>query len=250
MEVVKVEIRYLDAVEWQQDTARNFTIGNEIDVWRVKTADNLALITQLIKLLLPDEVKRAERYYQEKDRQRFIISRAALRIILGRYLGQQPEDLRFEIGPNKKPFVKTTGTSVNYNVSHSDEWVTIAVSKTKVGIDTEKIDRSFAYKEILADNFSEEEIRFINQNNPEEKFILLWTRKEAITKLTSQGLDERLKDIPSIDGNHLTNNIIINSSKAIKLVSFRLDNGNLATLAYESETSIAIQFRDIDLTSL
>jgi 4'-phosphopantetheinyl transferase len=63
-------------------------------------------------------------------------------------------------------------------------------------------------------------------------------------------LDERLKDIPSIDGNHLTNNIIINSSKAIKLVSFRLDNGNLATLAYESETSIAIQFRDIDLTSL
>jgi 4'-phosphopantetheinyl transferase len=250
MEVLKVEIRYLDAVEWQQDTTCNFTIGDEIDVWRVKTADHLALITQLIKLLLPDEVKRAERYYQEKDRQRFIISRAALRIILGRYLGQQPEDFRFEIGPNKKPFVKTTGAAVNYNVSHSDEWVTIAVSKTKVGIDTEKIDRSFAYKEILADNFSEEEIRFINQGESEEKFILLWTRKEAITKLTSQGLDERLKDIPSIDGNHLTNKNIINSSKAIKLVSFRLDKGNLATLAYESETAIAIQFRDIDLTSL
>ncbi|MDB5146333.1 MAG: 4-phosphopantetheinyl transferase superfamily protein, partial [Mucilaginibacter sp.] len=101
MEVVKVEIRYLDTVEWQQDTTRNFTIGAEIDVWRIKTADHLSLIAQLIKLLLPDEVKRAERYYQEKDRQRVIVSRAALRIILGRYLGQEPEDIRFEIGPNK-----------------------------------------------------------------------------------------------------------------------------------------------------
>ncbi|MFC0518295.1 4'-phosphopantetheinyl transferase family protein [Mucilaginibacter angelicae] len=250
MEAVKVEIRYLDTVEWQQDTAHNFTIGDEIDVWRIKTADHLSLIAQLIKLLMPDEIKRAERYYQEKDRQRFIVSRAALRTILGRYLGQQPEDLRFEIGPNKKPFVKTTGAAINYNVSHSDEWVTIAVSKTGVGIDTEKIDRSFAYKEILADNFSGDEIRFINQSNPEEKFILLWTRKEAITKLTSQGLDERIKNIPCLDGNHLTNSNIINSPKAIKLVSFRLDSSNLATLAYESKDAIAIQFRDIDLTSI
>lgn len=250
MEAVRVEILYLDTVEWQQDTAGDFTIGAEIDVWRIKTADHLSLIGQLIKLLLPDEVKRAGRYYQEKDKQRFIVSRAALRIILGRYLDQQPEEILFEIGPNKKPFVKTTGAAINYNVTHSDEWVTIAVSKTKVGIDTEKIDRSFAYKEILADNFSEEEIRFINQNNPEEKFLLLWTRKEAITKLTSQGLDERLKDIPCLDGNHLTNSNIINSSKAIKLVSFRLDSGNLATLAYENEAPIAIQFRDVDLTSL
>jgi 4'-phosphopantetheinyl transferase len=250
MEVVKVEIRYLDAVEWQQDTTRNFTVGNEIDVWRVKTADHLALIAQLIKLLLPDEVKRAERYYQEKDRQRFIVSRAALRTILGQYLDQKPEDIRFEIGPNKKPFVKATGTAINYNVSHSDEWVTIAVSKTSVGIDTEKVDRSFSYQEILADNFGEDEIHFINQNEPTESFILLWTRKEAITKLTSQGLDERLKDIPSLDGNHLINNTFINSSKAIKLVSFRVDKGNLATLAYESESSVIIQFYDIDLTSI
>jgi 4'-phosphopantetheinyl transferase len=62
-------------------------------------------------------------------------------------------------------------------------------------------------------------------------------------------LDERLKDIPSMDGNHLTSSNIINSSKAIKLVSFRLDNGNLATLAYESENAMTIQFHDIDLTS-
>lgn len=250
MEAVKVEIRYLDAVDWQQDTTRNFTIGAQIDVWRVKIADHLTVIRQLIKLLLPDEIKRAERYYQEKDRQRFIVSRAALRTILGWYLDQQPEDIRFEIGPNKKPFVKTAGTAVNYNVSHSDEWVTIAISKTNVGIDTEKLDRSFAYKEILADNFSEEEIRFINQNDSAEKFILLWTRKESITKLTSQGLDERLKDIPCLDGNYLTNSNIINSTKAIKLVSFRLDNGNLATLAYEGEDGIDIQFRDINLTSI
>jgi 4'-phosphopantetheinyl transferase len=248
MDIVKVEIRYLNNVEWQQDTNFDLTTGAHVDVWRIKIADHLSSIAQLIKLLLPDEIKRAERYYQEKDKQRFVVSRAVLRIILGRYLDQQPEEIRFGIGSNKKPFVKTTGTSVNYNISHSDEWVTIAISKNAVGIDTEKIDRSFAYKEILADTFSEEEILFINQDDPAEKFILLWTRKEAITKLTSQGLDERLKEIPSLDGNHQTNSNIINSSKAINLVSFKLDSHNMATLAYEGEGTAVIQFRDIDLT--
>jgi len=247
MEVVKVEIRYLDNVEWQQDVSLNLATDAHVDVWRIKIVGHLPFIEQFIKLLLPDEIIRAERYYQEKDRQRFVVSRGALRIILGRYLGQQPENIRFEIGANKKPFVKTTGATVNYNVSHSDEWVTIAVSKTGVGIDTEKIDRSFAYKEILADNFSEDEISFINQSNPEEKFILLWTRKEAITKLTSQGLDERLKHIPSLDGNHQINNKIINSSKVVKLVTFKLDDNNLATLAYESEDQAAIRFYDTGL---
>jgi 4'-phosphopantetheinyl transferase len=250
MGMINVEIRYLDTVEWQQNVKPDVTIDANVDVWRIKIANHLTLIGQLIKLLFPDEVKRAERYYQEKDRQRFIVSRAALRIILGQYLDQKPEDIRFEIGPNKKPFVKTIGAAINYNVSHSDEWVTIAVSKIAVGIDTEKIDRLFSYKEILTDNFSEEEISFINQNNPVEKFFLLWTRKEAITKLTSQGLDERLKAIPSLNGNHLVNNDIVNSSKGIKLVSFRLDNNNLATLAYEGEAPIAIQFRNTDLTLL
>jgi 4'-phosphopantetheinyl transferase len=250
MDVVTVEIQHLDNVEWQQDLKPGLAVDTTVDVWRIKIAYYLSFIGQLVKLLMPDEIKRAERYYQEKDRQRFIVSRAALRIILGRYLGQKPEDIHFEIGLNKKPFVKTTGAAVNYNVSHSDEWVTIAVSKKVVGIDTEKVDGSFAYKEILADNFSEDEISFINQSDSAEKFILLWTRKEAITKLTGQGLDERLKDIPCLSGNHLINRNIANSSKSIQLISFKLDNSNLAALAYESEGPIAVQFRDINLTSI
>ncbi|NVM66851.1 4'-phosphopantetheinyl transferase [Mucilaginibacter sp. SG538B] len=243
---VKVEIRYLDAANWQPATACDFTIGAEADVWKIKIADHLLFIGQLTKLLLPDEISRAGRYYHEKDRKRFIVSRAVLRVILGKYMGLRPQDIRFEAGPNKKPFVKTMGAAVNYNVSHSDEWVTLAVSKTAVGIDTEKIDRSFAYKEILADNFSEEEICFINQDNPTDKFILLWTRKEAIAKLTGQGLDERIKEIPCLNGNHQTNRNIINSSKTIQLVSFRLDSDNLATLAYESDSPVTVQFRDIN----
>jgi len=250
MDTVKVTVQYLDAVDWQQEATHSLINGLNTDVWRIKIADYLSFIGQLKRLLLPDEITRAGRYYQEKDRQRFMVSRAALRIILGKYLAQKPEDIRFEIGPNKKPFVKTTGAIVNYNISHSDEWVTIAISQTKAGIDTEKIDRSFAYKEILADNFSADEIRFINQPEPVEKFVLLWTRKEATTKLTSQGLDERIKNIPSLDGDHLTNSDIVNSTEAIKLVSFKLDSNNMATVAYESESQSVLRFYDIDLTSI
>ncbi|WP_432328254.1 4'-phosphopantetheinyl transferase family protein [Mucilaginibacter sp. P25] len=246
MDPVKIKIRYLDTASWQPATTCNFTIGTGADVWKIKIADHLLFIGELTKLLLPDEINRAGRYHREKDRQRFIVSRAALRVILGKYMGLHPQGIHFEAGPNKKPFVKTTGAAVNYSVSHSDEWVTLAVSKIEVGIDTEIIDRSFAYKEILADNFSEKEIYFINKDRPTETFILLWTRKEAIAKLTSQGLDERLKEIPCLNGDHQTNSNIVNSSKAIQLVSFRLDSNNLATLAYESDSPANIQFLDIN----
>src|SRR6187402_3560452 len=102
---ITVDIRYLDAVNWHQDTGCSFSLTNDIDVWRIDIEANLPLIPRFLTLLEPDEIKRAGRYYQEKDRQRFTVSRAALRIILSRYIHQPAADIRFGIGPNKKPFL-------------------------------------------------------------------------------------------------------------------------------------------------
>lgn len=243
-----VDIRYLDAVNWQQDTSCSFNLTSDIDIWRIDIEANLSIIPRFVPILEPNEIERASRYYQEKDRNRFAISRAVLRVILGQYIHESARDIRFGIGSNKKPFLANFDGQISYNISHSDKWALIAVSKNAIGVDTEKIDPVFAYADILTDHFSKEEIAYIEQRQSHRRFSLLWTRKEATTKLTSQGLDERLKSIPSLDDKHLITNGIINSSKDITLASFELDATNLATVAYEANSYSKLRFWDIDLT--
>lgn len=247
---ITVDIRYKEVVNWHPRAACSFNLPGYTDLWRINIGANISFIPRLVNLLEPEEVKRAGRYYQEKDRQRFVITRAALRIILSEYTNQAPAGIRFGTGPNKKPFLTNQDTGISYNTSHSDQWALIAVSKNVVGVDTEKIDPSFAYADILPDHFSEAEISFIEQQQPHYRFCLLWTRKEAITKLTGQGLDERLKTIPSLNHKHLVADNIINSFNDITLTSFELDNSNLATVAYETGNDAELRFWDMDFTSI
>jgi 4'-phosphopantetheinyl transferase len=184
MGAVTVNIQFLDAVTWFDETECTFQLNDEIDLWRVNISANQSNIAKLLSLLKPDEIARANRYLQEKDRTRFIVSRAALRQILGKYTNQSAADIKFSIGTNKKPYI--SGTNIKYNVSHSADWVLIAIANTNVGVDTEKINPLFDFISILEDNFSKAEIDFIGQSP--QNFFLLWTRKEALTKATGQGL--------------------------------------------------------------
>ena len=71
--------------------------------------------------LTADERQRAERYVFEKDRTHFVVARGLLRVLLGRYLRQDPPHLRFIYGPHGKPALATDtgGVALRFNVSHS-----------------------------------------------------------------------------------------------------------------------------------
>ncbi|WP_158642796.1 4'-phosphopantetheinyl transferase family protein [Mucilaginibacter ginsenosidivorax] len=229
MAQVEVNIQLAETIYWQPETECNFEPENTVDVWRIYIPLYKDQTAHFLNLLQPDEIVRANRYVQEKDRIRFIISRAALREIVSRYINQPAKGIIFGSGPNKKPFI--VGAALRYNVSHSANWVLIAISKTDVGVDTETIDASFKFESILEDYFSPAEISFIN-GNP-KNFFLLWTRKEALTKATAQGLDENLKHIPSLDGMHITNTNILKTDKNWLVKSFKTDAENQGSIVCE-----------------
>ncbi|WP_295717015.1 4'-phosphopantetheinyl transferase superfamily protein [Mucilaginibacter sp.] len=231
MGAVTVNIQFLDAVTWLNETECTFQLNDEVDLWRVNISANQSNIANLLSLLQPDEIVRANRYLQEKDRTRFIVSRAALRQILGKYTNQSAVDLKFSIGTNKKPYI--SGTDIRYNVSHSADWVLIAIANTNVGVDTEKINPLFDFTSILEDNFSKAEIDFIGQSP--QNFFLLWTRKEALTKATSQGLDENLKYMPSLDGLHPVDARMLLTDRNWQVKSFKIDGLNWGSVALESK---------------
>ncbi|HEY8781754.1 MAG TPA: 4'-phosphopantetheinyl transferase superfamily protein [Mucilaginibacter sp.] len=242
MSLIKIYNRYLDDISWVNASACDFKLDNNIDVWRINISSNFSLLNNFLALINPGEIARANRYFHTRDKNRFIISRGALRIILGKYLNQQPSSIELEIGVNKKPHIKNA--NLQYNISHSGDWILLAVSSSNIGADTELVDVTYNYRDVLEDNFSTNEISYINQTSSVERFFMLWTRKESLTKATGKGLDEDLKLIPCLDGVHSVQSSLISSTTDWLISSFKLSENYLASIA-DSAQAEATRFWDI-----
>jgi len=245
MSLVKISHYCPNDITWLAPGAGDSNINGHTDIWRVNISDNLSYLDRFSTLINTAETARANRYLQAHDRHRFIISRAALRIILAVYLNEQAALIEFEIGVNKKPFLKNA--ALHYNVSHAGDWIIIAVANTPVGVDVERIDPSFDYKDIIIEYFNKEEVKYITGADDHSRFFLLWTRKEALTKATGKGLDDDLKLVPALNGEHSVNPDLLKSTSDWQVNSFELYNGYLATFA-TAEIAGQPRFRDADLS--
>jgi 4'-phosphopantetheinyl transferase len=199
-------------------------------------------------LLNAVELVRAGKYLQRKDHDRFIVSRGAQRIILGWYLNTPPQQLKFVLGDNKKPYLfSKNGNLLHYNLSHSGDWIVLAIATLQVGTDVEFVDESFKFQDILPDNFSMDEAAYIKQENSTERFFTLWTRKEAILKATGQGLGEHLQITPALNGEHPLHHTLTGVDKNWILSSFSIQPGYISSVVVEDAGQSFIFF-DAELT--
>src|SRR5271165_1082951 len=76
---------------------------DEIHVWHQSLARGPAEVANFRNFLSLDELQRADRFRFDKDRNQFIVSRGTLRTLLGSYLNQHPEELRFAISAYGRP---------------------------------------------------------------------------------------------------------------------------------------------------
>lgn len=227
----------IDNVSWQNEPD-TYHLHNTVHVYSITISKSLHLLTLVDTLLNESEHKRANSYYQQKDRERFIVSRVALRQLLGKYLSQAPQDIVFAIGNNKKPFVHNA-KPIHYNVSHSGDQILIAISDREVGIDVEHTPTDFDYEEIIPTCFSALEADHIrSSNDPRHTFYLLWTRKEALLKATAKGVDDDLISIPSLDGAHEVG--FTHVDWAVR--SFVIGDGYVGSVGYLNSRVTIVQF--------
>ena len=225
-----VQCSFIGDIVWETPPPVCYDLTDSIHVWRLQLSTNLHLVNNMASLLSPDEVTRANSYLQEKDRQRFILSRGMLRLILAKYLSEPAEHIQFSIGENKKPFVQSNSPSLQYNVAHAGDWVLIIVSNSPVGIDIEHINPVFDYSEILPVCFSSDEANFIQSR---KSFYLLWTRKEALVKATGKGIDNDMLFVPCMDGIHELPAKKTGSDKNRAVVSFEIGEEYIGSIAYD-----------------
>jgi 4'-phosphopantetheinyl transferase len=182
----------------------------------------------------PKETERANRFHFQKDKNTFIICRVILKFILAKYTNSSISRINIKTNSDKKPYLQGN-SEVFFNLSHASDFAFLVVSTKAVGIDIEKIQKEFKYKEILSHILSPKELdKLLNSKNPRQNFYKIWTRKEAIVKATGKGIDNDFIHIPTQDGTNVVKPSWIGGIKRLEVKSFYFENGYIGALAFSS----------------
>jgi len=151
---------------------------------------------ELADVLSEREQEKASRMFIQKDKERYVVSKFCLRSILSLCLDSTPQAIEFIFHEFRKPTVK----GIEFNISHTGDYVLIAISPKAVGIDIEYLNEEFDFKSILDITFSKNEIAFIGEKRVDPKnFYVMWTRKEALLKASGEGVSDNLHLIECLD---------------------------------------------------
>jgi 4'-phosphopantetheinyl transferase len=173
--------------------------GDAVHVWRVPLDDE-ARARELWPLLSGGERARAERFYREVHRRRYVAAHGALRVILATYVGIAPGELEFETGEHGKPALRraASGAAIEFNLSHSHDLALVAVARARpVGVDLERWADDVEHLELAERFFSPRERDALRALAHEPAlvaagFFAAWTRKEAYLKATGHGITRGL----------------------------------------------------------
>lgn len=120
--------------------------------------------------------------------------RATLRSVLSLYSHSCPSKVKLARAdclwcgePHGKP-VLASGAAVEFSCSSSSEWIAIAVSGSRVGVDIERLPEAWEVSDLTSALHPDERSEIHASTQPAERFAELWTRKESVLKGSGLGL--------------------------------------------------------------
>jgi 4'-phosphopantetheinyl transferase len=215
------------------------------DVWWARRQDASG---RLARLLDETERRRWTAYRREEDRERFLTGCALAKTALARYTGQRPADVRFDRTcgqcgePHGKPVIE--GGGVEHSVAHSGDLVAVAVAQAPVGVDVEQLDGRprplggdgdpDALARLVLSAAERAALAKVAPAGRARAFLVAWTRKEAVTKATGDGLRAAFSDVVVAAGAgppRLVSWPYPRSSQGVSLLDLEVATGYVAALA-------------------
>jgi len=142
-------------------------------------------------------------FFHSNDAQRSLLGEIMARHLLFNATGRSLPDQPFTTGEKGKPAPDGFG-GLHFNISHSGNWVVVALSPVAVGVDVEKMRK--VPEGVAHRFFSEAENKLLqNAENELEKaeiFFTLWTLKESFLKAIGKGLTKSLNSFTIARSGH------------------------------------------------
>jgi len=163
---------------------------NDVHSWMLSQNQTQSCVDSLKKWLSDDEKNRASQFYTPQLQNRYVVRRAILRYLLGRYTQIEPAKLNFTYGRNNKPHLPDS--KIHFNLSHSEDIAMIAVSRHRLGIDIEAVKSISDITLIAQRHFAPIEQTDLFSYTPDQQtaaFYHYWTLKEAFIKRDGRGLE-------------------------------------------------------------
>lgn len=166
--------------------------GDDLAVWRAEVPSSPAALEALAETLIPGERAWAERLAPGGPRERFVAGRAALRKVLGEYLGLAPAAVPLRSSwKGKLELADHRGPPLHFSVSHSGAMVLVAISPRPIGVDLEGPRQLRHALEVAARTFARSELELLARapaGTRPRRFLEIWTAKEAVVKASGAGL--------------------------------------------------------------
>jgi len=189
-----------------ETAARAAGPAGTVDVWWARRHD---AADGHIALLDDTERQRWAGYRRGADRERFLAGCALAKMAIADYSGQRPGDVSFDRTcrncgrPHGKPAIR--GGRLELSVAHSGDLVAVALATAPVGVDVEQLegrtrplgrdgDPDALARLTLADT-ERAALAAVPPPGRARAFLVAWTRKEAVTKATGDGLRAAFRDV-------------------------------------------------------
>ena len=147
------------------------------------------------ELLNAEEKAQEPRFYFSRDRQRYLITRALVRIVLSRYISIHPQEWIFSTNAYGSPEVvnaQARAECLSFNISHTHSLIVLGVTKRRaLGVDVENVCARKASIEVADRYFAPQEVAALSatpRDQQQYRFFEYWTFKEAYIKARGMGL--------------------------------------------------------------
>jgi len=204
---------------------------DEVHVWHTELTPPRNGADTLLDLLAPEEQERASRFKLPDPRSQFLISRAFLRLALGRYLQVGPREIEFRTTAYGKPEL-AINSDIRFNLSHCVGAAILAITRDRqVGVDLERIREDVDVRALGDRFFSRQEsewLRSLPASDRIPSFFSCWTAKEAYIKARGEGLSLSLSSfgiIPRSDGSKLQLEVYYNPEETRRWSMWQLELG-------------------------
>lgn len=133
----------------------------------------------------------------ENRKNSILLSQGFAKEKIGELFSIDKKDIIFSVTESGKPYCKSH-LGIHFSLSHSEDFLALAVGDKEIGIDIEKIReaKEKLIKRVCCEN---EKQKIFSSENPDKAFTEIWTKKEAYLKALGTGIDRELTSIDTTD---------------------------------------------------